>query len=262
VSRIDAGGSAAPLRSGSPDRSPAPDDLRRRFESRLGDARDRCADAHRSTCSDELKPRCGSRDAVPADRPPRDLPEGTPAGVAGGTSASDEDDGLTASSDAAAPPAPEPTSLTVTAQVSCAPAPPMPDAGGAGPSAVGAAAGTEQRAPGEANAAAVVAGPPWLGAATVYIAPVDARPAVDTTALAQWMIDQMPLSDLSDRTVTLTFPAAAVPVARIVFIREGGSLYLAVTPKAEGLESVRAALGKLDERLRARGLRVAALTLA
>jgi hypothetical protein len=95
------------------------------------------------------------------------------------------------------------------------------------------------------------------------LAPADAaRPASDAAAIAQWLIDRMPLADAADRTVTLTFPGSAVPVERIVLVREGGALHLTVQPRADARELVQGAMRALENRLRERGLRVGSLRLA
>lgn len=95
-------------------------------------------------------------------------------------------------------------------------------------------------------------------APTQPAAPPDSRAEV----LAQWILSKLPLDAALDRTVTLTFPGAAVPIEQIVMTREAGVLRLWVTARAEGREQVQAALAALGDRLRSRGLRVGALALA
>lgn len=89
-----------------------------------------------------------------------------------------------------------------------------------------------------------------------------ARPASDAAAIAQWLIDRMPLADPADRTVTLSFPGSTVPVERIVLVREGGVLHLTVQPRPDGHERVAAGIRALEERLRERGLRVGSVRLS
>lgn len=88
-----------------------------------------------------------------------------------------------------------------------------------------------------------------------------ARAAADTQALVQWMLDHIPLNDPADRSVTLSFTAATVPVERIVLTRVDGAMHLAITARTEGQDRVRDALKALEERLRSRGLKVGSIRL-
>jgi hypothetical protein len=103
---------------------------------------------------------------------------------------------------------------------------------------------------------------PQAGVATLEPTQSAARPDSRAEVLAQWILSRLPLDATLDRTVTLTFPGAGVPIEQIVLSREAGVLRLWVTARSEGREQVQAALGALGDRLRSRGLRVGALALA
>jgi hypothetical protein len=255
MSRVDGCTAASPPAPGGSDRSRPADDLRRRFEDRLSDARLREATTRQAPppeARDEAARRPEAR-----DEPGCAAHDGTPTrcATARGTGA-DEARGEGAEGTAA-----DVSAAPTAAGASSAPPPALQASAEAGERAAARAlaiAGDAERA----STVTVESPPPApFHAAMALHAAIAAAPAAETAELVQWLLERLPLSDPTDRSVTLSFPGAAVPVERIVFVREAGLLHLSVVARPEGQARVQDALKALEDRLRARGLRVGSLRL-
>jgi hypothetical protein len=261
MSRIDGCTMGPPPAPGGTERMRPADELRRRFEDRLSDVRQREAttrDAAPPDARDEAARRpegreefgCAAREgASPRSAPARDAALDD-ARAADARADGDRDDGTAA--DASAAPS------------AAGASPAAPPAARAGADEVGRTAARVLAAAGRdaERASPVVIETPLpapFHAAMALHAAAAAAPATDTAELVQWLMDRLPLSDPSDRTVTLTFPGASVPVERILLVREAGVLHLTVVPRADGHARVQDALKTLEDRLRSRGLRVGSL---
>jgi len=83
----------------------------------------------------------------------------------------------------------------------------------------------------------------------------------EAAALARALFRELPLAEARERTLTVSFPAAAGAVERIVLSGSGGVLSLVVTARAEARARVAEALPELVRLLRSRGLRVGSVAL-
>jgi hypothetical protein len=97
--------------------------------------------------------------------------------------------------------------------------------------------------------------------ATRLEAPPSRGPDTEAAALARSLLRELPLSAARERTLTVSFPATAGAVERIVMSTSGGVVSLVVTARAPARDRVAAALPELAKLLRARGVRVGSVGL-
>jgi hypothetical protein len=131
----------------------------------------------------------------------------------------------------------------------------------AGPGAPRRRAG---EAPGGEEPAAVAPEPgrSQTGAASVEAPPPARGPDGDAARLARAMLSALPDAGAAERSLTVSFPAAAGGVVeRMVLTVSGGVIEVVVTARAQQRERVAAALPELARLMRSRGLRVGAVGL-